>query len=230
MDRRKELATSWERNADNWAHAVRRGLIPSRKAGTDQVIVHAVANRNPSRILDVGCGEGFYLRTLAAMTGCTGVGIDGSIALIEKARAADPINHYAVLTYEDLIADPTALEGPFDAILFNYALFDEDIAPLLSAVKRLLTRDGAILIQTLHPWAVSDGDDYRDGWRTEDFSGIGGDGWTPMPWYFRTMASWHTALRDAGLSLIDLAEPTAEPGVQPLSLLMTCEPTTPAAR
>ena len=230
MDRRKELAESWEKNAANWARAVRRGLIPSRKAGTDQVIVHAVANRNPSRILDVGCGEGFYLRTLAAMTGCAGVGIDGSSALIERARAADPINHYAVLTYEDLIVDPTPLKGPFDAVLFNYALLDEDIVPLLSAVKRLLARDGTILIQTLHPWAVSAGDDYRDGWRIEDFSGIGGDGWTPMPWYFRTMASWQTALRESGLSLVGLAEPTADTGGQPLSLLMTCEAVAPAAR
>ena len=224
MDRRKELAASWEKNAANWTRAVRRGLIPSRKAGTNQAIVHAVANRHPTRILDVGCGEGFHLRTIAAMTGCTGVGIDGSNALIEKARAADPINRYRVLTYDELIADPTALKGPFDVVLFNYALFDADIVPLLIAARRLLADDGAILIQTLHPGTVSSENDDRDGWRMEDFSGIGGDGWTPMPWYFRTVESWHTVLQDAGLSLIDLAEPKAEADGPPLSLLMTCGP------
>jgi SAM-dependent methyltransferase len=224
MDRKKALAASWNKNAANWSRVVRDGLIASRRAGTDAAILKAIAGRNPSRFLDAGCGEGWHVRRVADVTGCDAVGFDGSAALIADARATDPVNRYDVLTYDAFVSKPNTVGGPFDVIAFNYALFDEDIVPLLSAAKALLSQNGAVVIQTLHPWVVSHDDGYRDGWRTEDFAALGDDGWTPMPWYFRTMASWHAALRRSGLTILDLAEPAAESGGKPLSLLLTCEP------
>jgi SAM-dependent methyltransferase len=219
MNRKKALADSWTRNAANWTRAVRDGSIASRKAGTDAAILDAVAARKPARFLDAGCGEGFHVRRVAELTGCVATGFDGSAALVEAARAADPGGRYMVLTYDAFIADPGTLGGPFDVIAFNSALFDEDVAPVLAAARGLLTRGGAILIQTLHPAAVG-GD---DGWRTEDFAAFGDGDWTPMPWYFRTLESWRVAIAQAGLTLTSAAEPAAKAGGAPLSLLMSCE-------
>jgi len=78
MERTKALIESWDKNAANWARAVREGLIPSRRAGTDDAIVSAIFSRRPSRILDVGCGEGWLIRRICQLTNCVAVGIDGS--------------------------------------------------------------------------------------------------------------------------------------------------------
>ena len=227
MDRKTELADSWRKNARNWTRAVRERLIPSRAAGTDAAIIDAVADRHPKRLLDVGCGEGFHLRALARRTGCTGVGIDGSPDLIDAARRADPKNDYRLLTYDELIADPEATGGPFDVILFNYALFEEDVVPLLSAARSLLAPGGAIMIQTLHP--DNDPGDGADGWRQEDFAAFENENWTPMPWYFRTTDRWVEAARTAGLTLTVAGEPSAEPGGPPLSILFLCTSTNTGA-
>lgn len=227
MDRKSELADSWERNAQNWTRAVRERLIPSRAAGTDAAILDAIAGRRPRRLLDIGCGEGFHLRALAQRTGCAGVGLDGSPDLIDAARRADPRNDYRVVSYDALIADPGSAGGPFDVILFNYALFEEDIAPLLSAARSLLAPGGAILIQTLHP--DNDPGDGADGWRREDFAAFGNEDWTPMPWYFRTTGRWIEEARSAGLELAVAGEPSAEPGGPPLSILFLCTPTNTGA-
>ena len=221
MDRSKSLAGSWVKNAGNWTRAVREGQIPSRRAGTDDAIVAAVVARKPARLLDVGCGEGWLIRRVVETLGCEAVGIDGAASLIEDARAADPKGDYRVLGYAGLIDGKASLGDRFDAIVFNYAILDEDASGLLSAAKRLLAPGGCIVIQTLHPH-TQDGP-YRDGWRTEDFSAFENPDWQPMPWYFRTLESWRAAIRDAGLVLIDLAEPTAHGGDLPLSLIMTCK-------
>ena len=228
MDRRKQLLLSWETNADNWIQAVRDGLIPSRRAGTDQAIVEAILRRAPKRLLDVGCGEGWLVRHIAEAAACMAVGVDASAQLILAARAADPKNRYEILGYQDLIAGSDDLGGGFDVIAFNYALFDEDAVSLLGAMKHRLSGDGAIVIQSLHPQAIEQADDEVDGkgegdaWRIEDFSAFESQGWAPMPWYFRTLDSWRQVVRDAGLNLREWSEPAAGPGLPALSLLMVC--------
>jgi len=151
MEWTKALAESWNQNAGNWTRAVRESLIPSRKAGTDDAIVSAIVSRRPSRMLDVGCGEGWLIRRVAQTIKCRAVGIDGSAQLIEDAKAADPISQYRVMNYAELTNDASPLDNDFDVAVFNYSLFDEDAAKLLAAVKPLLARSGVVIIQTLHP-------------------------------------------------------------------------------
>jgi 2-polyprenyl-3-methyl-5-hydroxy-6-metoxy-1,4-benzoquinol methylase len=223
MDPSQKLSQSWDANAQVWTRAVREGLIPSRKAATDAAILDAIRARAPKRLLDMGCGEGWLVRAAREM-GADAVGIDGSEALIEAAQKLDPLSDYLVLPYEDAAEDPDALGGPFDAITLNYALLGETIQGLLATLATCLTPSGAILIQTLHPWSAADGR-YEDGWRTEDFSAFEGEAWEPMPWYFRTLASWQRVIAGAGLRTAGIREPAAEPGAPPLSILFVCERT-----
>ena len=219
MNRHDALTRSWDRNADNWTRVVRDRLIPSRRAGTDDAVLNAIAERAPKRLLDIGCGEGWLIRAAVARAGCAGVGVDGAAALIEAARAADPANGYFRLDYDSFAAGrPSQVGADFDVVAFNYSLFDEDIAPLLRAAVSRLAPGGVIVIQTLHPNGQGE-----DGWRTEDFAAFDGGDWAVMPWYSRSLDSWRAALRDAGLAIRELREPAADGRV--LSLLLICTPT-----
>jgi hypothetical protein len=140
------------------------------------------------------------------------VGIDGSAPLV-AAAGGDALE----LSYAELIADPARAGTGFDVVVANFAQLEEQIAPLLTALRRIMTADGWLLVQTLHLLAA--GPPYRDGWRREDFRGFGAAAWTPMPWYFRTLGSWLAVLRDGGFVLQGLREPTDQED-RPLSLLL----------
>lgn len=224
MDQRAALASSWSKNAGNWTKAVREGLIPSRGAGTDDAILDAVCSQKPQHFLDVGCGEGWLVRRVVQSSACKAIGIDGSAQLIDDARQADPDGCYKVISYSELINGSAGFDEVFDVIAFNYALFDEDAPKLLASVMPYLSETGRVVIQTLHPWAAAQDGGYRDVWRSEDFSTFKNQNWTAMPWYFRTLASWHEVVRTAGLTLLQLSEPAATLGGLPLSLLLVCRP------
>ena len=220
MTHADDFERSWIANAHNWTRAVRERLIPSRKAGTDAAVVDVIVARRPQRLLDVGCGEGWLTRRLRLLTDCETTGIDFSPDLIRDAFDADPAGRYLVLRYADLVAGRHELGGGFDVVAFNYALFEEDIVPVLAAARNLLAARGAIVIQTLHPDAFPAA---SEGWRTEDFSAFQSRDWTPMPWYHRSMNSWRETIASAGLAIVETHEPKAQPDEPPLSLLMICE-------
>ncbi|MGP6433098.1 class I SAM-dependent methyltransferase [Pseudomonas paraglycinae] len=213
------LLQSWHHNARAWTEAVRSGAIESRRQVTDQAILLAVMGRQPERVLDLGCGEGWLLRALAER-GFDAVGVDGDATLVEAARVAGS-SRVHVASYEELVEAKVEIGRDYDLICANFSLLHQDIIPLLAAMNALLVPGGALVIQTLHPWSVAAGD-YQDGWREETFDGFQGE-WQPMPWYFRTLSSWLNALDMAGLQLTGLREPQHPQSPMPQSLLMIAE-------
>ncbi|WP_192560456.1 class I SAM-dependent methyltransferase [Pseudomonas allokribbensis] len=213
------LLQSWHHNALAWTEAVRSGAIESRRQVTDQAILLAIMGRQPERVLDLGCGEGWLLRALAER-GIEAVGVDGDATLVEAAQAAgsSPVQ---VASYEDLVEAKVDIGRDYNLICANFSLLHQDIIPLLAAMNALLVPGGALVIQTLHPWSVAAGD-YQDGWREETFDGFKGQ-WQPMPWYFRTLSSWLNALDMAGFQLSSLREPQHPQSPVPQSLLMIAE-------
>jgi len=217
--REAALLQSWQYNAQAWIDAVRGGAIESRQQVTNQEILLAVLGRQPDRVLDLGCGEGWLLRMLADR-GIDAHGVDGDAALVEAARAAGSAHVYQA-SYEQLATGVVDIGTGYDLVCANFALLQQDIIALLAAMKALLVPGGALVIQTLHPWSVADGD-YQDGWREESFAGFAGQ-WQPMPWYFRTLASWFNALDMAGFRLVSLQEPQHPQQAVPQSLLLVAE-------
>jgi len=213
------LLQSWHHNARAWTEAIRSGAIESRRQVTDQAILLALMGRQPERVLDLGCGEGWLLRALAER-GIEVVGVDGDATLVEAAQAAgsSPVQ---VASYEDLVEVKVDIGRDYNLICANFSLLHQNIIPLLAALNALLVPGGALVIQTLHPWSVAAGD-YQDGWREETFDGFKGQ-WQPMPWYFRTLSSWLNALDMAGFQLTSLREPQHPQSPVPQSLLMIAE-------
>ncbi len=215
------IAASWTENALAWTQVVRDGLIPSRTAGTDQAIIGAAASLAPGPILDIGCGEGFLVRELA-LRGIEAHGIDLSAPLIEQARAAG--GSFSVLTYDEVQHDATAVPGPWRAIVCNFSLLGDPLHLLLAALRLRLAPSGVLLVQTVHPWSARGDAPYRSEWRTETFDAFAIAFPSPMPWYFRTLGSWHREFEMAGLRVTQIQEPLHPITGAPLSLLFHCEP------
>lgn len=213
------LQGSWQHNAQAWIQAVRSGAIESRRQVTDQAILLALMGRQPQRVLDLGCGEGWLLRALAER-GIQATGVDGDATLVEAARGAGsaPVH---LASYAQLAEAQVDVGHGYDVVCANFALLHQDIIPLLCALHGLLAPGGALVIQTLHPWSMAAGD-YQDGWREETFAGFAGQ-WAPMPWYFRTLSSWLNALDLAGFRLACLQEPQHPQSPVPQSLLMVAQ-------
>jgi len=105
------------------------------------------------RVLDVGCGEGHYLRQLAAgFPSLTGVGIELNAQV--AARAHDNTAQYAGrinILHGNVLAlsGQLALAAPFDACLLNnniYYFASDQRLYLLLLLKRLLRPGGHVLI------------------------------------------------------------------------------------
>jgi len=212
------LIRSWTANAAAWTDAVRSGRIESRRLATACAIEQALLAIRPARVLDVGCGEGWLCRSLARH-GIETVGIDVSAPLVEAARAAGD-GRFEQLGYTELAGAAPQL-GRFDALACNFALLEQDIVPMLSDLHSLLKPGGHLVIQTVHPWSACGDESYRDGWRLEDFASIPDQAFPePMPWYFRTLATWLADLARAGFRVDRLHEPAHPDTARPLSLLL----------
>lgn len=216
----EQIRDSWDANAEAWTQVVREGQIASRRLATDAAIVAALRRQGVRQVLDVGCGEGWLARALAA-EGVAVTGFDASAGLIERAQALGG-GAFFVLSYEAAAAAPERLGGPYDGIACNFALLGEDLAPLLSALRDRLAPRGCLVIQTVHPFTACGDAPYADGWRTETFDGFGARFPSPMPWYFRTVASWLDVLAAAGLCVDACEEPLHPETGRPLSLLLVC--------
>jgi SAM-dependent methyltransferase len=220
LDAESRLRASWDANASAWTAAVRGGAIPSRRAGTDGAVLRALAPLPPGSILDVGCGEGWLARALAGR-GHRVVGLDASAPLVESARAHGG-GEFRVLSYDALAVEPTlAGPGPYDAVVCNFSLLGEELAPLLRALRGLLADGAPLVVQTVHPFTAGGQAPYRDGWREETFAGFGGSFGASMPWYFRTVGGWLRLFAESGLRVDAFEEPIDPATGRPLSLLLT---------
>ena len=125
-----------------------------------ELLVRAVAERRPARVLDIGCGAGLYLAAmLEAAPYATGIGVDAdpdAAALARRTLAerglADRASIEAVDIQELLGAGRAAAltDGIELALLANviYYLPVDERVELLRAVARLLAPGGALVVVT----------------------------------------------------------------------------------
>ena len=217
-----KIIDSWNKNAAPWTAAVRENQIESRRLVTNQAVLDVVRSRSPRTALDIGCGEGWLVRALAAH-GIQAVGVDIVSELIDRATRAGG-GDFRVASYEDIAAG--ALELRVDVVVANFSLIGkESVDKVLASVPRLLQPGGALIVQTLHP-AIAVGElPYVDGWRQGSWTGFSDDFSDPAPWYFRTLESWIRLLSASGLTLVELREPLHPISGKPASVIFVVEPT-----
>lgn len=199
-----KIVDSWTRNAAPWTDAVRENRIESRNLVTNRAIVDAVLSRVPRTILDIGCGEGWLMRALAEH-GIGGIGVDVVPSLIDQAASAGG-GDFRVVSYEEIAEG--LLEVKVDAVVANFSLIGkESVKGVIRRTPELLERDGALIIQTLHPLVATGDQPYEDGWRHGSWAGFSSDFSDPAPWYFRTVETWKDLITECGFGSIEVREP-----------------------
>lgn len=215
-----KIVESWGINALPWTAAVREGQIESRKQITDQAIIDAILSRLPRSVLDIGCGEGWLVRELAARD-MYAVGTDVVQKLVEEARRAGG-GDFRMLSYEEIAAGK--LKVLVDVVVCNFALLGkESVEGVFGAVPSLLNSHGTFIVQTLHPVMACGDLPYRDGWRKGSWAGFSTDFSNPAPWYFRTLESWVKLFVDSGFRLCELREPIHPKTQKPASIIFIGE-------
>ena len=219
-DHEARILESWHRNADAWSAAVRERRIESRALATDQAITEAVLGRAPRSVLDIGCGEGWLARALAAR-GIQVLGIDANPVLTARARAAGG-GEFRVATYQQAAAG--LLDFRADVAVCNFSLLGcESVDALFAGIAGMLAPQGTFMVQTLHPLHAGTDRPYQDGWREGSWCGFSADFTDPAPWYFRTMESWEALFRRHRLRLLQRREPLHPRTRQPASVIFIAD-------
>jgi len=179
--------------------------------------------------LDVDISRLQMVRASTATSPNEGV-TSGSLSVQQSGRAlrhvcAEVRQIFLGLASERLGVGIDALfSPPFDVAVCNFSLLEAELAPVLDALRGVLCARGRLVIQTVHPWVACGDAPHVDGWREETFASFGGGFTTPMPWYFRTLASWVDAISVSRFAIERIVEPADADSGRPLSLLIEATP------
>lgn len=139
------MSSDWDRSAEAWLAAMRDEGDWARVAVLDRVMLERVSLDSPSRVLDVGCGEGRFCRLLDG-PGRRIAGIDPTRAFIEAARQRHPGGDYRVAGAENLPFE----DESFDLVVSYLSLIDiEPLEAALAEIARVLAPGGRLLLANL---------------------------------------------------------------------------------
>ncbi len=144
------------KNIQHWNRAAKKYCRDMRDVGTDFKAIYQPAidellgDVREKRILDAGCGEGYYCRKLALKKAFV-TGIDGSKKMIARAGSKNP---EAEINYQvmDLTQKLDFKQAQFDIVLASMVLMDisrVDIA--IAEFARILKKDGSLVFCITHP-------------------------------------------------------------------------------
>jgi SAM-dependent methyltransferase len=153
------LGNDWYTSSQfEWARkpGIRR-IYAARKKFIEECIGRALkAKQAPLKMLDAGCGDGFWLHQLSGMKGVEFTGLDYNPLRLERAKCAAP---NARILKGDLVS--LDVNDTYDIILFSQVLehIPDDLAALTQLKSRL--KDNGILIvgvpnegSRFHQWRI----------------------------------------------------------------------------
>lgn len=134
---------------DHAAAAFANDQEMSEFAESNKSVIKARFQRlNGERVLDLGCGYGWYT-DFFARNGADAVGVDGSEKMIAIARERYPNLEFSLADIEKPL--PFS-DGSFDIVFSNQVLMDiEDADFVISESERVLKHGGVFYFGIVHP-------------------------------------------------------------------------------
>lgn len=191
----------------------------SRRHVLDAPMLARLRLRPSGRALDLGCGEGRFCRRMQGL-GIATVGVDPTVALIERARQLDPTGDYRLGRAEALDLPDASV----DWVVSYLSLIDiPDLGAAIREAQRVLRPGGRFLVANLQSFNTAS---TADGWTDEpdgtrrfcidhymdervrwsQWLGIRVQNW------HRPLASYLQSLLQAGFALRHFEEPLAVGG------------------
>jgi SAM-dependent methyltransferase len=166
------------------------------------------------RVLDLGCGDGRFARTAAREGAASFHGVDGSEAMLARARAG---SGWAAATWECRNLESwEAGDSVYDLVVSRMALhYVVGLDRLLRAVRRALIEGGSLVFSVEHPmvtchYPTDSGEGAADRWTVMDYFSkgprrchwLGADVWKQH----RPLADYVGAVLADGFQLVSLSE------------------------
>ena len=200
----------------------------------DPTFLRMVGPVRGRRILDLACGNGYLTRRWARAGARSVVGVDSSRASLTLARRRERARptgaRFLHRDASNLVGIP---DGSCDVVAANMALMDiENADGTVREVARILAPSGRFVFSICHPcfdlddrsmWVVERRPYREQVWRK--ISNYRDERSVEVPWkiseqemgytttYHRTLATWVRYLREAGLAVVRLEEPSPLPEV-----------------
>ena len=215
MNTRDRLRSQWTASAEDWIaqdQTIRTDFL-------DSWMLDALGDVSGKRVIDIGCGEGRFMRLLGGL-GARATGIDLTEPLLDRAR------RLAVADETYILSDAETLDGiepeSFDLAVSYIVLVDlHDYRASIEAAYRVLRPGGAFVVCNIHPMRMTT----PQGWITQGgrklfypLDNYTQEGPREFTWWdrqfinmHRTLSSYVAAFLDAGFTLEGLHEPTPSP-------------------
>jgi SAM-dependent methyltransferase len=163
----------------------------------EQPVVWGMLDRSPGEpVLDAGCGTGRHLARLAA-TGRSTIGVDLSSEMLALARTKVPGADLRQGDLGVLPLDDGSVAGVVCALALEHV---EDLAGAFAEFARVVTPCGWVVVTTLHPTIAT-----VFGWHSWF---VDDEGRSDVVTYPHAVSDYLSAAVDAGLRLVEIAEPT----------------------
>ncbi len=143
-----KIAEWWDKKIGEEGDVFRRFLL--------NPYLFKLIGKNPQRILDVGCGNGYFARKLAK-EGHKVLGIDNSPKMIffaQKREKHKPTGaEFRIMDARNLKSLP---RGFFDTVIANVVLESiDDIDSVFEGIKFVLKKEGNFIFSILHPCFIT---------------------------------------------------------------------------
>ena len=151
------------------------------------------------RVLDLGCGFGWFCRWARGHGAARVLGVDVSERMLARATAEthDPAIIYVRTDLERLELPTAAFDLTYSSLALHYV---EDLAGLLTRVHAALAPGGALVFSVEHPLCTAFGNYLDEGPRATDWLAAG------VIKQHRTIATYVSLLIRAGFALTHLDE------------------------
>ena len=151
-DANKMSVNSWNDNARVWNELMGDGS-PFQSEVVDPVLEKMIPPvSNETKIVEIGCGNGFLARRLAKQ-GATVYAFDSSDIAIALAKDQIPNHLKNNLYYKILDATKDSIDSKtIDVVICNMCLMDiAEIKPIFQEAHKILKNGGVLIISQTHP-------------------------------------------------------------------------------